>query len=158
MRLFFGLPLSDNVRLRVEDYMCRLRKTSQHGKIRWVRPENLHVTLRFLGDVDVGARQAVPLLKGWTEAVSVCTAIPVTLGPLGSFPRILYLKVSPAGPVQELYRRLENFLSRIGFEKDIRPFTPHLTLARMGPHSHSKSARTAPDEFHVMDNLNNVVL
>lgn len=155
MRLFFGLPLSDQVRTQISEYMDRLRNVLPHKKIRWIRTENLHVTLRFLGDI---APPTFEKLKGWTAATGAGPSIPVTLGPLDSFPRILFLQVTPARHILDVYRRLENYLSQIGIETESRPYVPHLTLARMEPERRNDPGVMNPKGFRILEVLNKIVL
>jgi 2'-5' RNA ligase len=102
--------------------------------IRWVSPENLHLTLRFLGDVEEGqvpeAHQAV------CSAAEEVSPFAIRPGAFGAFPnaqrpRVLY--VSLEGDVERLrglQRQIENELIGRGFPKEDRPFSPHLTIGR----------------------------
>ena len=105
------------------------------GGVRWTRPESLHLTLRFLGDVDV---ESVPALS---EAVSRCAAasrpFEVALGGIGGFQRLRAMRViwmpvvGGLGPLTELYRSLEGELESLGFARERRQFRPHVTLGRV---------------------------
>ena len=105
---------------------------------RWIEPENYHVTLRFIGDID-------QRLAG--DADDVLSEIrrpsfPVTLDGLSWFgadkPRAIVAKVRPAAPLVELQAEQERRLRRVGVEPETRKFVPHVTMARLrsvSPHA-----------------------
>ena len=105
------------------------------GGVRWTRPESLHLTLRFLGNIDA---ESVPAVS---EAVSRCGAasrpFDVALGAIGGFERVRAMRViwmSVAGdlePLTELYRSLEGELESLGFARERRAYRPHITLGRV---------------------------
>ena len=105
--------------------------------IRWVDPSGIHLTLKFLGDVDTG--QVDSLLSAMEKAASAfegCT-LPLSLSGLGVFPnarepRVLWAGVE--GDLEALGRLqtlVDQELSELGFARERRPFRPHLTLARV---------------------------
>ena len=105
------------------------------GGVRWTRPESLHLTLRFLGNIDV---ESVPAVS---DVVSRCgaTARPfeVALGGIGGFERLRAMRViwmSVAGdlePLRELNGSVEDELETLGFSRESRAFRPHITLGRV---------------------------
>ena len=105
------------------------------GGVRWTRPESLHLTLRFLGNID---EEIVPALSGM---VSRCAAdarpFEVALGRIGGFERLRAMRViwmTVAGdvePLSELYRSVEGELEALGFARERREFRPHITLGRV---------------------------
>lgn len=139
-RLFFGLPLSENSRPALEKYIQTLRPVFSSSKITWVKPEVLHVTLRFLGEV---SETMVEKLSGWETALGPLRVPQVILGPLGTFPhgvdggldlkhpKVLFLHVEPPEPVIAIYRRLEETLAGCGFAPEDRRYLPHLTIGRV---------------------------
>ncbi len=99
---------------------------------RWEGAQRLHVTLRFLGDIE-GAR-----LRRLYDALAQVSAPPMTLqiAGVGCFPpsgppRVLWAGFDDPAPVVELARRIERALVRAGFEPDPRKFNAHVTLARL---------------------------
>jgi 2'-5' RNA ligase len=103
--------------------------------VSWVRPDNLHYTLRFLGELGQdGARR---VREAADEAVKGLEAFDVTLGGAGAFPRakgarVIWLGLtSGAEPFVAMAKRLETALARRGFEPEGRGFAPHLTLGRV---------------------------
>jgi 2'-5' RNA ligase len=98
---------------------------------RWVEPEDFHITLRFLGDIDEGLAREV-YLELWRVRRE---PIPVTLGELSFFggerPRALIVKVQPSAELIDLQAEHERIMRRIGLAPETRKFTPHVTLARL---------------------------
>lgn len=102
--------------------------------IKTVAPENLHLTLKFLGDTDAGWIEPVcELLDGLASAVP---AFDVTLRGLGAFPKpsrpsVIWTGVEPAEPLVKLADIVEQALTQFGFAAETRTFQPHVTLARV---------------------------
>jgi 2'-5' RNA ligase len=103
--------------------------------VSWVKPDNLHYTLRFLGELGRdGARRAQ---EAADEAVQGVATFDVALGGAGAFPRargarVIWLGLNEgAEPFVALAKRLESSLARRGFEPEERGFEPHLTLGRV---------------------------
>lgn len=101
--------------------------------VRWARPESMHLTLRFFGDVDQVT------LDGMAEVVlsveRLCSPFAVEVRGVGAFPsadrpRVLWLGLGGAEPLLALYTLLEEKLAAAGIPAESRPFTPHLTLGR----------------------------
>lgn len=98
---------------------------------RWVEPDNYHVTLRFIGDIDDAlAREIAAALAEVRRQ-----AFDLRLEDLASFggrkPRAVVAKVPPAGPLMELQSEQEHLMQRLGLQPEGRRYTPHVTLARM---------------------------
>ncbi|MFH7326525.1 RNA 2',3'-cyclic phosphodiesterase [Desulfurivibrio sp. C05AmB] len=100
---------------------------------RWVPEEQLHLTLRFIGEVDGGVFREIRAALADVRAA----AFPLTLQGFGCFPprgpaRILWAGVEPGAPVAALYRKVENVLVRQELaEPEKRKFFPHVTVARL---------------------------
>jgi 2'-5' RNA ligase len=135
LRLFVAVELPPEVRDALSALQQELRPRGGPG-VRWVRPEGIHLTLKFLGGVP---RQQVPLVEeALGRAASGQTAFGLSLGMPGFFPsprrpRVLWVGIE--GEVEQLTalaRRVEEEMSALGFPAEERPFAPHLTLARLG--------------------------
>ena len=98
---------------------------------RWVEPENYHLTLRFIGDVDGGVARDIASLLGSVMR----RQFDLRLDGLSSFggrkPRAVVATVEPSTPLLELQSEHERLLQRIGLEPEGRKYTPHVTLARL---------------------------
>ena len=98
---------------------------------RWVDPEDYHVTLRFIGDIDgASANEVASMLFRVNRK-----PFEVTVRGLSSFggrkPRAVVATVVPSRPLLELQAELERLMQRLGLDPEVRKFTPHVTLARL---------------------------
>jgi 2'-5' RNA ligase len=132
-RTFIAVPLPQPVLATAAALQALLR--GQGLRFKWVRPEGMHLTLKFLGDVDP---DRVPEI-GQALLAAAGTMAPFTLNArgLGVFPgtrkaRVLWMGLEgQLDPLMALQAAVESELSRIGFAADERPFKAHLTLARI---------------------------
>lgn len=131
MRIFIALNLPKKERDRIHRAARVLREADL--PVRWVDPENFHVTLKFLGEV---RPERVGPVEQALERVGRSTApLTVGLGGFGAFPtirrpRVLWLGVNATPELRCLKQDLEWTLSDCGFEPETRAFHPHLTLGR----------------------------
>jgi len=99
---------------------------------RWVDGEQLHLTLRFIGEVDGGVRREI---EGGLAEVQAA-AFPLALQGVGHFPprgqpRVVWVGVEKSHPLIHLHGRVERALAEAGVDRDGRKFSPHITLARL---------------------------
>ena len=98
---------------------------------RWIDPENYHLTLRFIGDIDDALAHEIAGLLGRVRRM----AFELRLDGLSSFggrkPRALVATATPIAPLMELQAEHERLLQRLGLEPEGRKYTPHVTLARL---------------------------
>lgn len=125
IRLFVGIALSEDVRQRLAALCAGL----PHA--RWVAPEGLHITLRFIGEVDQGVAQDIHDRLAEVQA----KAFAVTLAGVGTFgpdrhPRTLWVGVERSDELTHLHDKVESAVVRAGLPHEARKFQPHLTLAR----------------------------
>ena len=98
---------------------------------RWIDTDSYHITLRFIGDIDLSTARAV------AEGLDDIRRRPftVTLGGLDAFggdkPRAIVARVSPTQPLADLQAEHERLVRRVGLPPEPRKFTPHVTLARL---------------------------
>lgn len=133
MRLFTAIALSEKQKKEVLILQNRLREYLEG--VRWVRPEALHLTLKFLGETD---EAVLPAVK---EAMDETTAdegrFSVSLRKSGVFPgpskaRVLWVGLDDSAPlVTALAEKLDRNLSGKGFAPEKRPYRPHLTIGRL---------------------------
>lgn len=129
MRLFIGIATPpDSAILALLDELARAEQ-SQPG-IKAVPAENLHVTLRFLGEVREEKVQAI--IAALETALAHERSFDLQIGQPGSFANALWLQASAPG-LAGMAKRLDQALSTIGFEPERRPYRPHVTLARLQP-------------------------
>jgi RNA 2',3'-cyclic 3'-phosphodiesterase len=133
MRLFVALEIPSTVRENLAALIQSLRAVSP--QTRWVRPENLHVTLKFIGEV------AEAKLTGIREGLTrVRSEQPVALDfrGLGFFPnekhpRVLWAGIEASPNLKTLAADVDGATEKLGIPREQRPFSPHLTLARFEP-------------------------
>jgi 2'-5' RNA ligase len=131
VRAFLAVPLDDAVRARVEALLERLRGSTP--RVRWTRPESLHLTLRFLGAAT--GEQLSRLVPEVRRAAAACPPGTVPVSGLGFFPergapRVMWLGLRPPEPLVRMQAELEQAAQQAGFEPESRPWRPHLTLGR----------------------------
>jgi RNA 2',3'-cyclic 3'-phosphodiesterase len=124
MRLFIGLPIPPEL----AQALTRLTRAIELPKGRWIGPENLHLTLVFLGEV------AEPTLPRIEHELSEFHFAPfqLKLTGLNAFPRagVLVAEVEPARPLLHLQAKVAASMAHCGFAQEDRPYQPHITLAR----------------------------
>lgn len=125
-RLFTGLEVPRDVQLALS-----LKRGGIQGA-RWIEPENYHITLRFIGDVDNHTAYEV---AAELDRLSHSEAFTIRLSHLGTFggdkPRALYAGVENNEALQRLQAAQERVLRRAGLEPEGRKFVPHVSLARL---------------------------
>jgi 2'-5' RNA ligase len=132
-RAFIAVCLDEATRTAVSAEIERLRPLSR--AVAWVPPQNLHLTLKFLGDQSDG-RLAEAVL-GIEEVATACAPFAVTLHGLGAFPgmerpRILWVGVAEGAlAIRALQSGVEGALERRQFTPESRPWHPHLTIGRV---------------------------
>jgi len=131
VRLFVALNLPDKVRRALWAAAAPVRELGL--AVRWVRPEGIHVTLKFLGDVVEGREPELRAALG--RAVAGAPALPLVVGGFGAFPgldrpRVIWAGLGPEPALQGLQRRVDEQFMPLGFPREDRPFRPHLTLGR----------------------------
>lgn len=133
MRLFFAVPVSEQVRSAVHSAvdMSPLRSAPW----RWIPVENYHLTLKFLGEAEEDL--LTPLCEAAGRAAAGCSPFDISYGSFGGFPdlkrpRVLFYSLS-SGTEQlaRIARRIESEIGYLGFEREKRRFRAHLTLARV---------------------------
>ena len=134
LRSFLAADLPPHAHAQALQATEQLRKSIPDG-VRWVPTENLHLTLKFLGDVDP---ERIPeLIAAASARLQGAASFEVELGGLGVFPnarraRVVWLGVCAGGAeLARLARKLDRAAGRIGVERERRPFRTHLTLGRL---------------------------
>jgi 2'-5' RNA ligase len=131
VRAFIALELGSDLRQRIGGLVDDLRPRMPGA--RWVRPEGVHLTLRFLGATTAAEIDRMEgMLRKATEDCPPTTAMARGLGvfPDRGRPRILWLGLEVAAPVLGLQASCEAAAVSAGFQAEGRPFRPHLTLGR----------------------------
>ena len=133
------------------EFEKEIKETGANVKL--VEPENVHITLKFLGDTDES--QIDEIDKIMKDAVKEIDPFNIQLEGAGVFPNQNYIKVIWIGikqgePIGLIARKIDEPLSKIGFKKEKRGFSPHLTIARV------KSAKGKDGILHVIEKYRDV--
>src|SRR5687767_11028525 len=133
-RAFIAIELSAPTRESIQKQTARLQQALGEDLVRWIPSHNIHLTLKFLGDV---AATHVDFLKQMlAREADPHAGFELQLRGLGSFPnskrpRILWLGLHASAALLALQQDIEAGAVRLGYEKEDRAFSPHLTLGRV---------------------------
>jgi 2'-5' RNA ligase len=134
-RTFCAIELPQQVRAQLQNHARRLREAVPDASASWSRPENIHLTLKFFGNVP---REKLTLISDAAARISSgLSPFAIRIGGTGVFPRrsrpqVLWIGVEDSsGRLSDLQQGLEEEFAREGFPKEDRGFRPHLTIARL---------------------------
>jgi len=127
MRLFVGIDPPDSIKQRLLAAMGGI------SGARWQREDQLHLTLRFIGEVDRHRAADVAAALSGVHHPEVTMALSGTdvFGKQGR-PDSLWVGVTPEEPVKVLHNKVDQCLARVGLDPEKRQFKPHITIARLG--------------------------
>lgn len=132
MRCFIAIDISADVREAIGNVVGKVRTISKG--IRWIPPENIHITLKFLGDVKEDRIQEIERLL-----LQLCvkySPFTVNVSGMGAFPslkrpNVLWVGINDSAELRNIYQDIEKAMSTAGFKEEGRKFSPHLTIARV---------------------------
>lgn len=134
IRSFIAIELPEEAKSGLHRLQTEL-KSPEHTFVKWVAPEGIHLTLKFLGNIS--PQKVTEITRVMEQASQGVSPFQLEIAEVGVFPnlrqpRVLWLGIR--GEVDKLVawqQRIDNGLAPLGFAKETRPFTPHLTLARL---------------------------
>jgi 2'-5' RNA ligase len=132
MRAFIAIELPKEIRNVLSGFQDELMKT--RAQVKWVKPENIHLTLKFLGEIEQGKVLEIhSVLNGIAQENPPFRVCLSSLGafPKLQYPRIIWIGVNDAQPVIEIAKDLDKQLIKIGLPAESRPFSTHITLGRV---------------------------
>ncbi len=133
MRTFIAIELPEGVKSFLREHIALLR--SFGGNVKWTRPESLHLTLKFLGNIrkDVAEAITARLMPLFGREARLSLNVEGAGGfPTLSRPRVIWIGLRDAsGRLGPMVAELEDLLEPLGFAKERRAFSPHLTLGRV---------------------------
>ena len=134
VRAFIALEIPPPIRSAIAECTAGLRNTVDTSLVRWVPSENLHLTLKFLGDV---SSTTIPFITQMlTAEAGQCPAFELQIGTLGCFPtskrpRVIWVGIRAPAVLEALQRGIESAADRLGYASEARPFSLHLTIGRV---------------------------
>ena len=146
MRLFVALELPAAVRENLAALLKALRAVSP--QTRWVRPENLHLTLKFMGEVP---ETEFAVIRNALAAARSDQPVALEFRGLGFFPnekrpRVFWAGIEASPNLKTLAAEIDRAAEKLGIPREQRPFAPHLTLARFEPPELPEKLRSAIEE------------
>jgi 2'-5' RNA ligase len=154
MRAFIAVDLGAAIRDGVDEIVANLKRTPGARNVRWVAAQNIHLTLKFLGNLPPGSHEQVKQVLSTVAAAT--RPMEVEIGELGYFPsartpRVLWIGVQGAPELAGLQRMLEAATVKLGFPREDRAYSPHLTIGRV---RNGTRATDMPDLLDHMNRLN----
>jgi len=168
VRLFVALDVPDETRRALGETIRRF-ETVCHGA-RWMRAESIHVTLKFIGEVE---EAKLPAIKDSLANVKLSGPIEIAFRNFGFFPnerrpRVFWLGIESGPNLAALATNISSALEPIGIPREERTFRPHLTLARfktekglpklrevVAPLAHQSFGNTVATQFHLYESVLN---
>ncbi len=144
IRAFIAADLPEDLRHALERVTRHLKGELKGIPIRWVPPENIHLTLKFLGEV---SQRNLPFLVELLQGeVADQRPFEFGVGGLGAFPdirrpRVIWVGVKGPKELHDLHHAVENAMEKIGYARESRPFEPHLTLGRISRNATPEEVR-----------------
>lgn len=146
-RMFCAFELPDSLRLLIKEHSQTVRAAVPEAAASWSRPDNIHLTVKFFGNVDQPKIAAISAAA--ERVIKEFSPIQIAVGGTGVFPKpnrpqVLWIGIDDSsGRLSQLHERLEDEFAREGFPKEERAFRPHLTIARIRKtHDASRLAQT----------------
>lgn len=132
MRTFIAIELPAEVKTILSNIQAELKQA--HSDVKWVKPENIHLTLKFLGEIE---QDLIKKIRSILEGIAQENAsFSLYLSKLGAFPklqypRVIWISVTNDQTVINIAQDLEKEMLKIGLPAESRPFSTHITLGRV---------------------------
>ena len=159
IRAFIAIPLDPKIQHSIERMQDHLKKSN--NDIKWVKPENIHITLKFLGDIDTKQINSIK------QILSNCThntrPFKVELSQLGAFPNIdrprtLWVGLKDSKQrLNQISMSLEKTLGKIGFQTDQKPFSSHITIGRIRSSKNIDALSKSMSSYQISENCTQTI-
>jgi len=149
IRAFIAIDFSEDIQEKLDFLVSQLKTRLVDVPVRWIPARNIHLTLKFLGEVSTANLDILySIIQNESERLS---GFEMSIGNLGAFPsthrpRVIWVGIESQPELFTLQRGVEIETSRLGYARDKRPFSPHLTIGRV-----SRNARTS--HFQQLDHI-----
>ncbi len=148
MRLFIATPISRQVETELANIIYQLKSVA--GNVRWVKPENIHLTIKFLGETDDSLIE--PISEIINETSQETNILDFKISKIGGFPNLIRPRALWAGldgdhaKLEQMANKIDEQVHKLGYDKETRKFRPHLTLGRV------KKPQSLPQLAHFLEN------
>lgn len=147
MRLFVAFELREDVREEMRGLIATLKPKGADA--RWVRPEGMHITLKFIGHQEPAKLEAI---QGALASVHCAGPVEMCFSGVGFFPdgrrpRVVWCGIEASPNLAQLAADIESVLEPLGIDSESRRFSPHLTLARLNAPSRTEGLVRSADEW-----------
>jgi 2'-5' RNA ligase len=144
MRIFVALDIEESIRTRIERFIEGVRGFAPD--VRWVRPESLHVTLKFIGEKPDDAVEQIKYALSQVKTSPFDVAFrSYGFFPGAKSPRVFWIGIEAGPQLSELAKSIDLEMSTVGIPKEVHPYSPHLTLARSGSGSPRRGRSDGPN-------------
>ncbi len=135
IRAFIAIPLPKEVIEYLAEIISSLKLTMLEKSVKWVHPGNIHLTLKFLGNI---SKSTLNFLFEKLKSENQFSPFNLTINKLGAFPslykpQVIWVGTSTHNTLSDLAKFVENSTSMVKNENDSKSFSPHLTIARLRP-------------------------
>lgn len=157
MRLFIAIDLPETIKLTLEKLISKLNESE--ADVKWVETKNIHLTLKFLGEVD---EEKVEKIKQIVSSVSSKNSdYTIKISSLGAFPRVSFPRVIWVGlesgekETKVIFKELEEKIQKLGIPKEKRAFSAHITIGRVRtPKNKEKLVKSLEDNIAALEDKN----
>lgn len=145
IRAFIAINLTPEIHRRLAEVLASYQRQLEHAPVRWVAATNIHLTLKFLGDVSIAN---LDVLKKMLQAeVAGYKQFELSVGGSGAFPtihrpRVIWVGVKTPADLAAVQSSVDNMTARMGYPAEERPFSPHLTLGRVSRNATAQDFRS----------------
>lgn len=152
IRAFLAIDLDANTRTVVAQAIDILKKMPGGRDVRWISPENTHLTLRFLGNIQIS--QTLTLKLQMQKVLRQFPPFRIELGKVGLFPsmrnpKVVAIDIVYSQLLQNLFTSVEKAVVASGFPGENRPARPHISIARIREDSHMRTLTQGPSQFNL---------
>ena len=145
IRAFIAIDLSPEIQERLDDVISQLKERLPDISVRWVSARKVHLTLKFLGDISTSNLEMLyEIIR--REAVEQ-SSFELSVGNLGAFPsvkrpRVIWVGIEAPSELYTLQKGIENESAHLGYARERRSFSPHLTIGRVSRNASSSEVRS----------------
>ncbi|MGA9397589.1 MAG: RNA 2',3'-cyclic phosphodiesterase [Anaerolineaceae bacterium] len=134
IRTFIAITLPDDIHAQISMVINALKKEIEYKVVHWVTPGNIHLTLKFLGEIPESNILILQEELGREPVTHECFSLGVQ--GIGAFPtlrkpRVIWVSVTEPKELMSLQERIETITRKLGYDSENRPFSAHLTLGRV---------------------------